>query len=310
MHLRMTTIDSQYLRVFCALARHLNMSRAAQELELTPSGISHCLKALEADLGCRLFERTSRRITLTPAGLEFRAEAEAILEHMSTARSKLRSWIDWRRGGLRIAASTTACQYILPLALREFRESFPGFSIQIHPCTTPQAVELIAEEAAHLALIVEPLHNVGLRFIPLAGDELHFLVHPIHPWTRRGAERDVAKQNLILPERSSETHTLIEAYFQREGVRIKPFIEIGSEEAIKQFVRLDLGVGLLPRWIANAEIRDGLLACLPLGRRHLRRQWGILHGNSHELTFPESVFVNLCRNVANGLMNSDGAGNS
>jgi LysR family transcriptional regulator, low CO2-responsive transcriptional regulator len=310
MHLRMTTIDSQYLRVFCALARHLNMSRAAQELELTPSGISHCLKALEADLGCRLFERTSRRISLTPAGLEFRTEAEAILEHMSAARSKLRMWVDWRRGGLRLAASTTACQYILPHALREFRESFPGFSIQIHPCITPQAVELIAEETADLALIIEPSRNTGLRFIPLAEDELQFLVHPIHPWTRRGAERDVAKENLILPDRSSETHSLIEAYFHREGVRIKPFIEIGNEEAIKQFIRLNLGIGLLPRWIAEAEIRDGLLTSLPLGRRRLRRQWGILHRNSHELTFSESVFVNLCGNVATGLMHGTGSGHS
>jgi DNA-binding transcriptional LysR family regulator len=306
----MTTIDSQYLRVFCALSRHLNMSRAAQELELTPSGISHCLKALEADLGCRLFDRTSRKISLTPAGLEFRAEAEAILEHMSAARSKLRSWMDWRRGGLRIAASTTACQYILPLALREFRESFPDFSIQILPCTEEQAVDLILEEDASLALIVEPVQTAAVRFIPLAEDELHFFVHPIHPWTKRGAERDVAKQNLILPERNSETHSLIAAYFQREGVRVKPFIEIGNEEAIKQFVRLDLGVGLLPRWIASAEIQQGLLACLPLGRRHLRRQWGILHGSNHDLTFPESVFVNLCRNVATGLMNRETAGDS
>lgn len=306
----MTTIDSQYLRVFCALARHLNMSRAAQELELTPSGISHCLKALESDLGCRLFDRTSRKITLTPAGLEFRTEAEAILEHMSTARTKLRSWTDWRRGGLRIAASTTACQYILPLALREFRESFPGFSIQIHPCSSPQAVDLVSEEAAHLALIIEPQQHPGLTFIPLAGDELQFMVHPIHPWTRRGTERDVAKQNLILPERTSETHALIEDYFRHEGVRIKPFIEIDNEEAIKQFVRLDLGVGLLPRWIADSEIREGSLACLPLGRRHLRRQWGILHRNGHELTFAESVFVNLCKHVATSLMAPKDPGNS
>jgi DNA-binding transcriptional LysR family regulator len=301
----MTTIDSQYLRVFCALSRHLNMSRAAQELELTPSGISHCLKALEADLGCRLFERTSRRVSLTPAGLEFRAEAEAILERMGDARTKLRSWIDWRRGGLRIAACITACQYILPLALREFRESFPTFTIQIHPCTSQQALEFIAEDEVDLALFVEPPSCPGVRFVPLAEDELHFLVHPIHPWTKRGAVRDVAKQNFILPERTNETHSLVDAYFQKDGVKIKPFIEIGNEEAIKQFVRLGLGVGLLPKWIAANEIRQGALVSIPLGRRRLKRSWGILHSTPHELTFPESVFVNLCRNVACGLMHSD-----
>ncbi|MGB8168434.1 MAG: LysR family transcriptional regulator [Chthoniobacteraceae bacterium] len=302
----MTTIDSQYLRVFCALSRHLNMSRAAQELELTPSGISHCLKALETDLGCRLFERNSRRVSLTPAGMEFRAEAEAILERMSSARTKLRSWIDWRRGGLRIAACITACQYLLPLALREFRESFPGFTVQIHPCASQDAMEMISEEEVDLAIFVEPQNAPGMTFIPLAEDELHFLVHPIHPWTKRGVERDVAKERLILPERTSETHVLIDAYFQREGVRIKPFIEIGNEEAIKQFVRLDLGVGLLPRWLAAAELRQGSLVALPLGRKKLRRRWGILHCTNYELTFPESVFVNLCRNVSLAVMN-DGA---
>jgi DNA-binding transcriptional LysR family regulator len=300
----MTTIDSQHLRVFCALARHLNMSRAAQEMEMTPSGVSHCVKALETDRGCRLFERTSRKISMTRAGLEFRAEADAILERMSSARSKLHSWIDWRRGGLRLAASSTACQYILPQTLREFRESFPDFTIQIFPCTAQQSLEFLGEEKVDLALFVEPALPTSARFIPLAQDELHFLVHPMHPWTRRGSERDVARQNLILPERHSETHTLIESYFQSEGIRIRPFIEIGNEEAIKQFVRLDLGVGLLPRWIAAAEILQGSLKCLPLGRRHLRRNWGILHSANRELTFPESVMVNLCRNVCAGLMNN------
>jgi DNA-binding transcriptional LysR family regulator len=300
----MTTIDSQYLRVFCALARHLNMSRAAQELELTPSGISHCLKALESDLGCRLFERNSRKISLTPAGLEFRAEAEAILERMSNARSKLRSWIDWRRGGLRLGASTTACQYLLPSALREFRESFPAFTIQIRPCTAQQALDAIAEEEIDLALFVEPPQHGGVNFITLAEDELHFLVHPSHPWTKRRSQRDVAKEKLILPERHNETYHLISQYFEHDGVRIKPFIEIGNEEATKQFVRLNLGVGLLPRWIAATEIEQGALSCVSLGRRHLRRRWGILHNATRTLTFPESIFVNLCRSVARGLMQS------
>lgn len=298
----MTTIDSQYLRVFCVLARHLNMSRAAQELELTPSGISHCLKALESDLGCRLFERSSRKISLTPAGLEFRAEAEAILERMSNARSKLRSWIDWRRGGLRLGACNTACQYLLPLALREFRESFPAFTIQIRPCTAQQALDAITGEEIDLALFVEPARHAGVNFITIAQDELHFIVHPVHPWTKRRSEKDVAKEKLILPERHNETYYLIDQYFEQEGIRIKPFIEIGNEDAIKQFVRLNLGVGLLPRWIAANEIEQGTLAGVSLGRRRLRRRWGILHGASRPLTFPESVFVNLCRSVAEGLM--------
>ena len=303
----LSTIDSQHLRVFVTLARLLNMSSAARELELTPSGISHCLKALEKDLGCRLFDRTSRKVTLTLPGHEFLAEAEAIVQRMAQARLRLRSWMDWRKGRLRIAANTTACQHILPAALREFRESFPEFTIQIDPCTAKQALDAMAEERIDLGVFVQPLQLAGANFIATSEDELHYLLNPLHPWTlKRKVDRsEISAQNLILPERSSETHALIEAYFRREGIRIRPFIEIGNEEAIKQFVRLDLGVGLLPKWIAAAEIRQGSLACLPLGRRRLKRRWGILHPKNRKLTFAESIFVDLCRNVSRALMSEN-----
>lgn len=301
------TIDSQHLRVFHSVAQHLNMSRAAQELELTPSAISHCLKSLESDLGCRLFDRTSRKIVLTPAGVEFVQDAETILQRMGLARAKLRSWGDWQRGRLRIAASTTACHYLLPLALREFRESFPKFTIQIDPCSSQQALEALSDGRVDLGVFVRPIHAAGVHFTQIAADELHYVVNPLHPWVakRKANPADVPLQNLILPERASETHALIAAYFQREGIRIQPFIEIGSEEATKQFVQLDLGIGLLPKWICEAEFRQGSLAGLPLGRRRLRREWGVLHARGHKLSLPENVFVDLCRNVATELMSEN-----
>ena len=90
--------------------------------------------------------------------------------------------------------------------------------------------------------------------------------------------------------------------FPPEGVRIRPSIEIGNEEAIKQCVRLDLGVGLLTKWIAAAEIRQQPLVYLPLGRKRLRRHRGILQNRSRKLGFAESVFADLCRNVSRELM--------
>ena len=297
-------IDSQYLRVFSALARHLNMSRAAEELEMTPSGISHCLKSLETDLGCRLFERTSRKISVTPAGEELRGDADAILQKMTTARAKLKSWGDWRSGELRIAADSTGCRSILPPTLREFRESFPAFTIRIDSCSTRPPTEALAEDRAGLAFTLKPRSTAGVEFIPLAEDELQYFVHSRHPWVtqRKGSRDSVQSQKLILPERASETYNLIEEYFRHDGIRIEPCIEIGDEEAIKEFVQLNLGIGLLPRWIARDELQKGTLAAISLGRRKLRRCWGILHARSHRLTFPENVFIDLCRNVTQKLM--------
>jgi DNA-binding transcriptional LysR family regulator len=301
-------IDTQYLRVFVTVARQLNLSRAAQELALTPSAISHCLKALEKDLGCRLLERTSRKVVLTDPGKELLSEAEEILQRMARVRSTLKSWQDWKRGRLHIAANTTACQYLVPPALREFRESFPEFTVKIDPCTSPQALSAMEEGDVDLGIFIEPATHHGAAFTLISEDELHFLVNPLHPWAlkRKALLENVTAQSLVLPERGSETHVLIDAYFRRQGIRVQPFIEIDSEEAIKQFVRLDLGIGILPKWIAAAEIRQRSLVCLPLGRWKLRRRWGILHRRGKKLTFAESVFANLCRNVGRELMQSHG----
>jgi len=302
------SIETQHLRVFVTVARQLNLSRAANELSLTPSAVSHCLKVLEKDLGCRLLERTSRKVALTAPGKEFLADAEEILKQMASARTRLHSWLDWKQGQLHIAANITACQYILPPALREFRESFPEFTIRIDPCTSQQAIDAIGEGAVDLGVFLEPALSHNASFIPISEDELHFLVNPLHPWAqkRKAVREEITAQNLILPERGSETEILIEAYFRQEGIRIRPFLEIGSEEATKQFVRLDLGIGFLPKWIAAAEIRQASLTFLPLGRRRLRRRWGVLHRRGKKLSFAESLFVNLCRNVARELMSGSG----
>lgn len=297
-------IDSQQIRVYVTLARLLNMSRTAEELRLTPSAVSHCLKTLESDLGCRLFERTSRQMALSEMGREFLIEAEDILERMKALRNRIRSRIDWKQGQLRIGASTTACQFILPPALREFRESFPDFTVKIEPCTSRQAFSYLQDDRLDLALLIEPLHHDVFDFKFLAEDDLQFVVHPLHPWAvkRKVLREDVPKKKLIVPERSGDTYALIEAYFRREGLEIEPFVEIASEEAIKNFVHLDMGVGILPRWIAAEEIDEGSLVALPLGRRRLTRRWGILHSKARKLTFAESVFISVCRDVLRSLV--------
>ena len=303
-----TTIDSQQLRVYVALAGTTNMRRAAHELKMTPSGVSHCLKALEDDLGCRLFERSSRRLALSQAGREFLVEAEQILAQMKSIRSKVRAWTDWRRGQLRIGASGTACQFILPPTLREFRESFPDFTIVIEQCTSRQAIALLREERLDLALLTDPEQYAGMGVTFVGEDDLQFFVNPLHPWAvkRKALRDDIPSRKLILPDKGSNTYALIEAYFREEQIRIKPFIEIANEQAIKEFVRLDMGVGILPRWLAADDVAQGLLVGLPLGRRRLKRHWGIVYSKVRKLSLAENLFANICRKVFRELVHNSG----
>jgi DNA-binding transcriptional LysR family regulator len=282
------------------------MTVAAKDLGITTSGVSHALKKLEQDLDCRLFERNTQNIRLTEAGRRFLPDAEGILRQMTEARRKLEPWIDAQRGQLRIGANSTACQYLLPPILREFRESFPEYTVRVDVVSATTAAEALRAQRIDVALILQPTKASQLQFIPLGQEQVGFLVNPLHPWALRKKvlRMDIQKEHFILPERDSEIYLQIDAYFRREKIRIQPFIEIGNEEAIKQFVRLNIGIGIFPSWIAKAEILEGSLATLPIGRRRLARTWGILAPKGRALTFAENVFIGLSRSVVENTISS------
>jgi DNA-binding transcriptional LysR family regulator len=300
-------IDSQHLRVYVALARTSNLSRAAEELHMTPSGVSHCLKAMEADLDCRLFDRSSRKFVLSQVGQQFLAGAEQILDQMKSMRGKISTWNNWRQGQLLIGANSTACQFLLPPVLREFRESFPGFTIKIEQCSSRQAVALLLDKRLDLALLTEGSeHSPEIEFDPVGEDDLQFILNPLHRWAvkRKAQREDIPNGKLILPERSGNTYAIIESYFRDANINIQPFIEIANEQAIKEFIRMDMGVGILPKWLVADEIKEGLLVSLPLGRRRLKRRWGVLHARKRTLSLADNLFINISRSVFRSLVQS------
>ena len=117
----MRNVTLRQMRVFVAVARHLSFTRAARELHLTQSGVSHSMKALEGDVGCRLLDRLGKKVILTQAGEQLLHHATKILQEMENARESLAHLGKWGRGRLRLGASTTVCQYLIPPVLREFK---------------------------------------------------------------------------------------------------------------------------------------------------------------------------------------------
>src|ERR1051325_10790587 len=144
-------LDSRQIRAFCVLARTGSFTQAARELHLTQSGVSHSMKALERDIGCRLLDRLGKKVVLTQAGEQLLQHTTKILQEMENARESLAHLGKWGRGRLRLGASTTACQYLIPPVLREFKESFPAHTIMIEPGDTPELVALLLRHRIDLA---------------------------------------------------------------------------------------------------------------------------------------------------------------
>jgi DNA-binding transcriptional LysR family regulator len=303
-------LDSRQLRAFRVLARTGSFTQTARELHLTQSGISHSMKALETEIGCRLLDRLGKKVVLTQAGEQLLQHAEKILLEMEAARESLTQLGKWGKGRLRLGASTTACQHLIPPVLREFKESFPDHAISLEPGDTPELVASLLHQRIDLALSLEVEREPQLEFHPLFTDELQFLVAAQHPWARAGrVEREeIPRQNYILYSKRSITFRLIEQYFRREQMVLNAVIEVGSMEATKELVKLGLGVCILAPWIAKKEIEEGSLMALPLGRKKLQRRWGIVHWRGKRLNLAEETFIGLCDSACAPLRTQPAAG--
>lgn len=272
------SFETRQLEIFAALAKSGSFTAAARQMSLTQSAISHSLRALESDLECSLIERVGRSVLLTPAGEHLFKEATRILNDLKRTRQEVESISAWGRGRLRISASVTACEFLLPSILREFKECFPEAPIQIAPADSPEARQLLRSHQVDLALVVGDGEEGGFQSQQLFSDELHFVVGSAHPWARaqKFDPKTVSEQPFILYNRNSLTFKLIEQHFQQRRWQLHGFIEMGSMNAIKELIKIGLGVGLLPRWIVDKELQEGSLCAIPLTRPRLKRNWNLI----------------------------------
>src|SRR4051794_26935119 len=136
-------LDSRQLRAFNTLARTGSFTLTAKELFLSQSAVSHSMKALEQEAGCRLLDRVGKKVLLTQAGETLLHHSEKILQEMENARTALQQPGKGGHGRLRRGASTPACKSIPPPVLRQFKEEYPQSLITIEPGDTVEALELL-----------------------------------------------------------------------------------------------------------------------------------------------------------------------
>jgi DNA-binding transcriptional LysR family regulator len=289
--------------MFCAVAKSGSLVAAAGKLHLTPSAISHGLKALETQLGCRLFDRAGKRILLNQAGEQLLAQVEQPLAALHDAEESLKRLGKWGHTRLRIGAAASVCQYLLPAVIRELKKSFASVTLQVESGDMAEMVARIHQNRIDLALGVDPDQTSGLEARSVFKDELLFVFAPSHPWAqaRTISREDLRRQPLILYQRSSLTARMVDEYFR--GLELVPstVMEIGSIEAIKELVKLNLGVSVLAPWTADKELARGTLRMRALGTRPLRREWVIASLAGRRLSLVEETFCRLSRNVAAGL---------
>jgi len=290
-------LDTRQLQTVVAVARTRSFTEAAKSLHLTQSAVSHAVKAMETDIGHRLFEREGRRIRPTEPGEFIIREATEILARLESMRERIGNFDGWGRGRLRVGATPACAHRVLPEIIHEFKQSFPGCSISISPSPGKMNLERLRRNEIDLVLAF----NVGadandLESLDWFQDELLVMMPPFHRLEAKSeiALADLSEETLHLYGGGNPSDAVIKDKLHSQGVRPGELIEVGSMEAILEMVKIGQGLAFAPTWVASTDASWGSVALRPLAGGGPTRDWRFYWARQHELTLFEETFVGLC----------------
>ena len=260
----MRELSLDQLRTFAEVVTRGGFSAAALRLGLTQPAVSLQIRALEQRLGVRLIERIGKRALPTPAGRELMSYARRLAEHAEEAVARMQGYGAGKLGRVRIGSGATACIYLLPPVLAALRRRHPGLEIIVATGNTPEILDMVEDNALDLALVTLPAARRALELRPLRGDKFAAILPPRESAPRVLRPADFAAGPLILYEERAGTRAAIDAWLAAGGVAVRPAMELGNVEAIKQLVIAGLGRSILPAITVAAERRQHRLQVRPL----------------------------------------------
>ncbi len=250
-------VTYDYYRIFYHVGKYHSFTRAAKILENSQPNITRAMNNLEAELGCRLFLRSPRGVTLTPEGERLYAHIQVAYEHIRAGETEIASEKDLLSGYLSIGVSEIALHCILLPALRRFRHAYPGIHIQITNHSTSQAINALKSGAVELAVVStpfgidKPLQQTRLlpfQDILITGPD--YIGHIDKPLKLA----ELLNYPFICLGRHTKTFEFYDKLFSENGLTLEPDIEAATTDQVIPMVKSGLGFGFVPQSFADDMI--------------------------------------------------------
>lgn len=282
------------LRAFLAIAEAGSVHGAADQLFVTQSAVSSAVIALQRSLGFTLVNRAGRGLRLTEAGLVYADYIRRILGLLDEANTAAAAEADPDQGSLRVAATTTAGEQILPHLLTSFRFRHPQVGIRLEVGNRERVRALLHRHEVDLLLSGRPAEQREQRVLGVRPHEL-IVVAPDMPTEVVTGARDLprwlADQPWMLRESGSGTREATEALLADLAPRYAPrTLTVGSNAAIRESVIAGLGVTLISRDAVARDLEEGRLVEVPAPGTPLPRDWYLI-ANPGRLSATASTFV-------------------
>jgi DNA-binding transcriptional LysR family regulator len=299
-------ITLRQLQVFQAVARHLNYTRAAEELFLSQPAVSMQIKQLEESLGESLFEQMGKKVYLTEAGREVYRYSQAIENQLNEMQMVLSEMKGLQHGKLSLTVASTA-NYFVPTLLGIFNQRHKGVSVDIDVTNRKNMLRALTANTIDFAIMGSPPEGLGveLEAYPFMENPLVMLAAPDHPMADRKhiPLEELTNETFIMREPGSGTRAARERYFSEQGVSdFTRTMEMNSNEAIKQAVQAGLGLGVLSIHTMEVELMLNRLVVLDVEGFPIMRNWYIVHRKGKRFSAIAHAFKEFVLNEAQSLL--------
>lgn len=287
----------RHIRIFAVVYQEMNVTRAAEILHMTQPAVTRSIQELEHYYGIRLFERINHRLFKTESGKELYARALHIIESFDELEKGIKNWDEF--GILRVGASITIGNFILPALVSKFQNSHPKLQIKVTISNTAAIQEAILDNNIDLALVEGTISSEYITTELLAEDHLCLILPKNHPLCTAECIqlKDLTAYPLLLRENGSAGRTFLNHVFAFHGIDFEPRWESASTQALVKAVSSGLGISILPMQLVTQDIDAGTVVSRIVKDEPFIRQNYIIWHQQKFLTRTAKEFIALSHSL-------------
>jgi DNA-binding transcriptional LysR family regulator len=293
-------LDLAQLEIFLCIAEEKSFSRAAEKMLRTQPALSIAIKRLEEELGEPLFDRSSKSGTLTEAGRILLSYAQRMINMRDEAKDAISELRGMFRGRLTIGANESTSLYLLPKLLLEYRRRHPQIKIEVFRNISERIPAEVLERNLDFGFLsYDPMHP-SLQSLEVHRDELVLVVPPKHHLAGRKqvTVKDLGNEQFVAHNVKTPARTRIFDFFAQHRTPLNICIELATLETIKDFVKLEVGLAILPRLAVEEEIESGELIEVPVKGLKIEKTLRLVYRREQTLSHAAKSFLDLVKGPA------------
>ncbi|MDR7343038.1 DNA-binding transcriptional LysR family regulator [Pantoea alhagi] len=285
-------ITLRQIEVFTEVLKSGSTTQASQQLALSQSAVSAALADLEGQLGVQLFDRVGKRLVVNEHGRLLYPRAVGLLEQATDIEQLFRE----DNGAIRLYASSTIGNYLLPGMLAAWRRDYPTLPLELSVGNSQDVINAVADFRVDLGLIEGPCHVSDIVSEPWLQDELVVFAAPDTPLREQPVTLEsLAAAPWILREQGSGTREIVDYLLLSHLPHFQLALELGNSEAIKHAVRHGMGISCLSRRVIAEQLETGSLVEIPVPLPTLSRTLYRIHHRQKHISKALSRFLSYCR---------------